>query len=183
MENRDTGDEEWVIKGFRVVTVFDISQTEGKPVPELAPDLKGDTCNGRRMYELLLDVSPVPVKFGDTGSAKGYYHLENREIVLNRNYSGDDLVATLLHEVIHAVVEEGKEKLIGQEEHQKAEIVAEGATYVVGQYFGFDTSVSSFGYVAGWAQGDVDKVIQLGNEIQKTATELIRRIEEVRDRI
>jgi len=180
VENEETGDEEWILKGFKVVTVFDIVQTEGEPLPELAPDLEGDTQNGRQLYEQLMLAAPVPIRFGETGSAKGYYHPENREIVLNDKWSGDDLTSTLLHEVIHSIVE--KEPPKDQADRQRAEIVAEGATYVVAQYFGLDTSLYSFGYVTGWAKGDVEKVIKLGNDIQKAAGELIRRVEDVRDK-
>jgi len=180
VENEDTGDEKWVLKGFRAVTVFDISQTEGEPLPELAPDLEGDTQNGRQLYNELMEAAPVPVKFGETGSAKGYYHPLNQEIVLSNNWSGDELTATLLHEVVHSIVEKDPPK--DQADRERAEIIDEGATYVVAQYFDVDTSPSSFGYVAGWAKGDVEKVIKLGSDIQKAAGELIRLVEDVRDK-
>lgn len=178
VENDDTGDEEWKVKGFKVVTVFDIAQTEGEPVPELARDLEGDTVHGRRLYNLLKQASPVPVQFGQTGPAKGYYHPVKREIVLSANQAGDELTSTLLHEVIHSIVE--KEPPKDKADRERAEIVAEGATYVVAQYFGLDTACFSFGYVAVWAKGDSEKLIKLGSDIQKAAAELIRRVEGAR---
>lgn len=175
--DEDTGEEKWILNGFKTVTVFDVSQTEGKPLPELAPDLQGDTQNGRQLYEQLMLAADVPVKFGETGSAKGYYHPVKREIVLSDNYSGDELTAILLHEIVHSIVEKDPPK--DKADRERAEIVAEGATYVVAQYFGMDTSSSSFGYVIGWAKGDIEKIIKLGSDIQKAAGELIRRVEDV----
>ncbi|SFR11558.1 Antirestriction protein ArdC [Desulfoscipio geothermicus DSM 3669] len=174
--NDDTGDEEWKIKGFKVVTVFDVAQTEGKPLPELARDLEGATVQGDRLYSLLKMASPVPIKFGQTGPAKGYYHPVKREIVLDAGQAGDDLTSTLLHEIIHAIVE--KEPPKDEADRERAEIIAEGATYVVAKYFDLDTSCFSFGYVSAWAKGDNEKLIKLGNDIQKAAAELISRVED-----
>lgn len=181
----ETGEEtgNTVIKGFKVVNVFDVSQTDGGPLPTLAEAEYGDTAAGRELFDRLTAVSPVPVQIGRIkGGADGYYSHAEGKIVLSDRLSGNELTAALIHEVCHALAfrlgEQKLHKKRGDEEYVKGEIVAEGAAFVVGRYFGVEMP-ASFDYVAVWAK-DPDKVIQYGTAVQKVAAELIDRLEKAR---
>lgn len=173
--DEETGEEKSVLAGFKVVTVFDVSQTDGKPLPSLAEELQGSTRAGEELYSRLLDIAPVPVKFlplPDEG-AKGYYNF--KEIVVSSRLRGDARTKTLLHEIVHAFVE--REPLKDEEDRARAEVVAESATYVVAQHFGLDTGSYSFGYVAAWGGQDPNVVLKMGEAIQKAAAVVIEALE------
>lgn len=182
-ENEETGETEEVSKltGFKVVNVFDISQTEGKPLPceELS---MGDTVRGQELFEVLIRVSPVPVHFESLPMrAKGAFSPDKGVITLSDKLSGDERAAVLLHELAHALafrLGEQKRSNFGDEEYIKGEVIAEGAAFVAGEYFGLEIP-SSFEYVAGWAK-DPEKVLRWGEAVQKVASELICLVEKAR---
>ncbi|MBE3573714.1 MAG: hypothetical protein IMW95_12350 [Moorella humiferrea] len=178
----ETGEEtgETIVKGFKVVNVFDVSQTDGKPLPTLAEAEYGDTAAGRELFDRLVAVSPVPVFVGRIGGgAGGHYSNNEGRIVLSENLTGNKLTAVLIHEICHALAfrmgEQKRHKSRKDEEYVKGEIVAEGAAYVVGRYFGIDMP-ASFEYVAAWAK-DPDRVIKYGTAVQKVAARLIDLVE------
>ncbi|MDA8335445.1 MAG: ArdC family protein [Peptococcaceae bacterium] len=176
-----TGEEtEKTITYFRVVTVFDVSQTEGSPLPgcdEGSAPVE-DTLAGEALYNRLLSVSPVPVRF-DECRGDGYYSIDRREIVLARNLDGDQRAGTLLHEVAHALAfqtgEQQRHRRRGDEEYVKGEVVAEGAAFVAASYFGIAVP-GSFDYVAGWAKRP-EVVIKWGDAVQRVAAKLIDLVE------
>ena len=146
--------------GFRTVTVFDISQTEGKPVPRLGvPQLAGDVAGYEALLAKLKAVSPVPVEMGalPPGTHGVYRHLE-QTITLSPGMGQLQTVKTLIHEIAHAKlhalpVADGV--IAGRHEKDRTtrEVEAESVAYVVCQYLGLDTSDYSFGYIAGWSRG------------------------------
>lgn len=154
-EKPNKGDEEErVLKGFRVVHVFDVSQTEGEELPKITNMLDGSMEGYADFMTALKKVSPVPIEFKKIeGSANGYYHLADKNIVIDTGMSDTMNVKTTIHEISHAILhnqDDGAEKDVDR--HTK-EVQAESVSYVVCQYYGIDTSDYSFGYVAGWSSG------------------------------
>ena len=174
---------EHVVSDFRVVRVFDISQTYGEPLPELAiPDLTGQVQNFPLFLQAVKELSPVPIRFGETeGEAKGYYSNKKKEIVVKEDMSESQTIKTLIHEIAHAKLHD-REVLeqMGEEKDQRTkEIEAESIAYTVCQYFGLDTSDYSFPYIAGWS--DNLKMWELRtfmDAIRRTAGEFIKELEE-----
>ena len=146
---------EYTIPRFRVTTVFDVSQTEGEPLPELeTPELLGSVENYEIFMQAIRDISPVPIRFDEIESgAKGYYSSVDKEIVIQESMSESQTMKTGIHEVTHAklhdrdIIEEMDEK----KDQMTREVEAESVAYTVCQYFGLDTSDYSFPYIAGWS--------------------------------
>ena len=174
---------EHVVSDFRVVRVFDISQTYGEPLTELAiPDLTGQVQNFPLFLQAVRELSPVPIRFGETeGEAKGYYSNKKKEIVVKEDMSESQTIKTLIHEIAHAKLHD-REVLeqMGEEKDQRTkEIEAESIAYTVCQYFGLDTSDYSFPYIAGWS--DNLKMWELRtfmDSVRRTAGEFIKELEE-----
>lgn len=170
---------------FKVVSVFDVSQTDGKEIPDIAVDeLTGSVENYTAFFEALKQESPVPVAFEDIPSgAKGYYHLEDRRIAIQENMSEIQTIKTTIHEVahakLHALDPDGKrdpEKMKGS---RTREVEAESVAYTVCQHYGIETSDYSFGYVAGWSSGKETKELKGSLEtIRSTAAEMIESLDE-----
>jgi len=167
--------------GFRAVYVFDVSQTEGDPLPE-APGF-GETIvlngNPGELYNRLLTVSPVPVSFkskAEIGRCLGYYSKKENNIVLADGLGAVDGTITLLHELAHYFAVQSEEHTSKYADRPKAEVIAEGAAYIAACYFGLDSSASSFGYIAEWGK-DIQKILAWGNAVQNTAGKLIDLVE------
>lgn len=172
------------LAGFRVVYVFDVSQTDGEPLPGEETRL-GNTMAGRELYERLVKAAAevkVSLTEDHTGSAKGYYNHAENKIVLSGNLEGDEKVAVLLHELAHALAfrlgEQRQAKNRKDTEYVKGEVIAEGAAYMAANYFGLDTGEVAFNYVASWAK-DAEKVLAWGDSVRKVAGELIGLVEKV----
>lgn len=174
---------EHVVSDFRVVRVFDVSQTYGEPLPEIAiPDLTEQVQNFPLFLQAVKELSPVPIRFGETeGEAKGYYSNKKKEIVVKADMSESQTIKTLVREIAHAKLHD-REVLeqAGEEKDQRTkEIEAESIAYTVCQYFGLDTSDYSFPYIAGWS--DNLKMWELRtfmDTIRRTSGEFIRELEE-----
>lgn len=182
-EKSNKGDEERVLKGFRVVHVFDISQTMGEELPTIAHELDG-TVEGYAEFMLALkQVSPVPIEFKKIeGSANGYYHLTDKNIVIDTGMSEIMNIKTAIHEISHGILHDkdnGAEKDVDR--HTK-EVQAESVSYVLCQYYGLDTSDYSFGYVAGWSSGrDLKELKASLDTIRQTANTIIKGIDQQLD--
>lgn len=174
---------EHVVSDFRVVRVFDVSQTYGEPLPEIAiPDLTEQVQNFPLFLQAVKELSPVLIRFGETGGeAKGYYSNKGKEIVVKEDMSESQTIKTLIHEIAHAKLHDREllEKA-GEEKGQRTkEIEAESIAYTVCQYFGLDTSDYSFPYIASWS--DNLKMWELRtfmDAIRRTAGEFIKELEE-----
>jgi antirestriction protein ArdC len=168
---------------FRVATVFDISQTEGKELPSLAVnELVGDVQGYERMFEILKEICPVPIGFEEIPSgAKGYFHTVENRIALQEGMSEIQTVKTLVHEMTHQKLH-SHEKEKPREERLSArskEVEAESVAYTVCQHFGIDTSEYSFGYIAGWSSDrETEELKESLGKIRNTASEMITEIEE-----
>ena len=166
---------------FKVATVFDVSQTEGKELPSLGvSELTGSAEHYAEFFTRLVDFSPVPVETEDfLGSAKGYFSHKEHRIVVRPGMSEVQTLKTLTHEIAHAMLHDPEQ--IGNEERKdrnEREVEAESVAYVVCQHFGIDTSDYSFGYVAGWSGGkELDELKASLDRIKNTAALIIKAIE------
>lgn len=174
---------EVTINAFKPVSTFDISQTEGEPVPTPGVDELTGSVEG---YETLLvaikEVVPVPITFEQIDSgAKGFYHLEENRIVVQVGMSEAQTVKTLLHEASHQALH-SKEAMDSSEEKKsknQKETEAESVACVVCQHYGIDTSDYSFPYVATWsADKEVPELKASLDTIRRTASALIVKIDE-----
>lgn len=170
-----------VIPFFKVGYVYDISQTEGQPLPEVTHRLKGDLDSDlKRLKEALLEVSPVPVAFQPVeGSANGFYSPTAGEIVVDSTLSEKQSLKTLIHETAHALLH-NPETASSQSTRETKEVEAESVAYVVCQYFGLDTSDYSFGYIAGWSSGKGTPELKASLEtIRETSNGIITKTEQI----
>ena len=174
---------EITIPAFRAVSVFDVAQTDGKPIPELAAkELLSDVEGYQDMIRAVEAISPVPIELEEiAGDSKGYYDREAKRIAVQENMSESQTLKTMIHEVAHSKLHS---KEVEQDEQMKKdrntkEVEAESIAYTVCQHFGIDTSDYSFGYIAGWSSGrDTKELRSSMDTIRRTASELITGIEE-----
>ncbi len=174
----ETEEVEHVIPRFRMVTVFDISQTYGEPLPELdTPELMGSVENFEIFMKAIEMMSPASMHYAQIeGDAKGYYSNNNKEIVLQEGMSEKQTMKTAVHEVTHAMCHDRNVmERLGEEKNQTTkEIEAESVAYTVCSYFHLDTSDYSFPYIAGWSSDMDRKELRNSMEfIRKTAGSLI----------
>lgn len=169
---------------FKVVSVFDVSQTDGKELPDIAVDeLSGSVENYAAFFEALKLESPVPVAFEEIpGGAKGYYHLEDRRIAIQEGMSEIQTVKTAIHEIahakLHAFTPKEKPTLEYCKDRHTKEVEAESVAYTVCQRYGLETSDYSFGYIAGWSSDKETKELKGSLEtIRSTAAEMIESID------
>ena len=173
---------EITIPAFRAVSVFDLSQTDGKPIPELtAKELLSDVEGYQDMIRAVEAISPVPIELEEiAGDSKGYYDREAKRIAVQENMSESQTLKTMIHEVAHSKLHS---KEVEQDEQMRKdrntkEVEAESVAYTVCQHFGIDTSDYSFGHIAGWSSGRDTKELRASMDtIRKTASELITGIE------
>lgn len=170
------------IPAFRVVTVFDYSQTDGKELPGLGvSELHGNVERYRDFMEALARVSPVPIRYeGMEGDRKGYFIDLNHPIAIKEGMGEAQTAKTGVHEVAHAKLhakEVEQETGIAKDRETK-EVEAESIAYTVCQHFGIDTSDYSFGYIAGWSSGkEMPELKSSLDTIRRTSSELIKGIE------
>ena len=181
-----TEEKEITIPAFKVVSVFDVSQTEGREIPDIAVNmLTGDVEHYKEVFAALEKTSPVPVGFEKIeGGAHGYYHLEDKRIALDEGMSELQTLKTLIHEIAHAKLHDidlnaPLEDLENRPDRRTREVQAESIAYTVCQHYGLDTSDYSFGYVAGWSAGrELAELKSSLETIRSTAAETINSIDE-----
>lgn len=177
--------QEVQVPAFKVVSVFDVSQTEGEPLPSLAVDeLAGSVEDYQDFFKALEQTSPVPVAFEDIpGSSHGYYHLTEKRIAVQEGMSELQTLKTAIHEIAHAKLhaidpEAPATEQANRPDSRTREVQAESVAYAVCAHYGLDTSDYSFGYVAGWSSGRELKELKASLEtIRATAHELITTID------
>ncbi|MBR5089992.1 MAG: DUF3849 domain-containing protein [Ruminiclostridium sp.] len=169
---------------FKPVTVFDVSQTDGKPLPDIGVDeLNGDIKDFDKLMNVLREVSPVPIKFAPISTdAKGFYDPTAKSITIKEGMSDVQTVKTAIHEITHAKLHD-LDNVKAQGEKPKdlntKEVEAESVAFAVCQHFGIDTSDYSFGYVASWSKAKDTPELKASLEtIHDTAAELITAISE-----
>ena len=181
-----TEEKEITIPAYKVVSVFDVSQTEGKELPDIAVDeLTGDVDRYKDFFAALEKTSPVPIAFENIeGGSHGYYHLEDKRIAINEGMSELQTLKTAIHEIAHAKLHDidlnaPKDEQQPHIDRRTREVEAESVAYTVCQHYGLDTSDYSFGYVAGWSSGrELSELKSSLETIRSAAAEIINSIDE-----
>ena len=177
--------QETQVPAFKIVSVFDVSQTEGEPLPSIGVDeLAGNVEQYEDFFKALEQTSPVPMAFEDIpGGSHGYYHLTEKRIAIQENMSELQTLKTAIHEIAHAKLhaidpDAPVTKQADRPDSRTREVQAESVAYAVCQHYELDTSDYSFGYVAGWSSGKDLKELKASLEtIRATAHELITTID------
>ena len=180
-----TEEKEITIPAYKVVSVFDVSQTEGKEIPSIGVDeLTGDVSQYEDFFTALKKASPVPIALEHIeGSAHGYYHLAEKRIAIDDNMSELQTLKTAIHEIAHAKLHDidlnaPKEEKENHPNQRTREVEAESVAYTVCRHYGLDTSDYSFGYVAGWSSGkELSELKGSLETIRLAASELIDSID------
>ena len=175
---------------FKVVSVFDVSQTAGKPLPQLAADLSGNVQQYEVFMEALRRASPVPMEIKPVArDTDGFFSAKAQSITIRAGMSEVQTVCAAVHEIAHAklhdyehmteLADDGETILVpGEKSRNTEEVEAESISYAVCQYYGIETGENSFGYIATWSQGKELKELRASLEtINKTASELITDID------
>ena len=189
--NTITEEKEVTIPMYKIVNVFDVSQTDGRPLPQLATTLTGDVAQYEVFLEALRRTSPVPIAIQPIADdTDGFFNLDTQSITLREGMSQVQTICAGVHEIAHAklhnyekmteLADDGKTVLSPDEKDRNTEEVeAESISYAVCQYFGIETADNSFGYIATWSKGKELKELRNSLEtINKTSSELITSIEE-----
>ena len=170
---------------FKVVSVFDVSQTDGKELPDImVGELTGSVEQYEDFWRILKEISPVPVGLENIeGGAHGYYHLTEKRIAIDDGMSEMQTIKTLIHEIAHAKLHaiDPDEKVSPEEKKDRhtKEVEAEAVAYTVCQRYGLETSDYSFGYIAGWSSDKETKELKGSLEtIRSTAADMIESIDE-----
>jgi len=183
--NSDGEEEDKQILLFKVVNVFDVSQTDGKelPLPEAGKAL-GSSTVGEVLWSRLIDVCPVPWRLARLSpGVHGCYHPRDQRIEISEALTVDHRAKTMAHEIAHHLamtsgLDTAVDRLFGgQDAYARGEVIAEGAAFVFCSYFGLDTAGYSFDYVANWSRHDPEAVLKWGEAVQKVAVKLIELVE------
>ena len=175
---------------FRPVKVFDVSQTDGKPLPELASTLSGSVQNYEAFMEALRRSAPVPLSV-ESMAAKldGYFSPDQQRIAIREGMSEVQTVSAAVHEIAHSKLHNyakaqeeaaraGDKEPPKKKDRNTEEVEAESISYAVCQYYGIQTGENSFGYIATWSQGKELPELRASLEtINKAAGELIADID------
>ena len=181
-------EKEIQIPMFRVVSVFDVSQTAGKPLPQLASDLSGNVQNYDAFLEAIKRSSSVPITFEPISNADGYFSLDEQKIVIRDGMSEVQTVSALLHELAHSKLHNRTKDDKVQTDEQDAdktkldrnteEVQAESISFAVCAYYGIKTEENSFGYIASWSNGKELSELKASLEtINKTSSAMITDID------
>lgn len=184
-------EKEVEIPRFRPVTVFDVSQTQGKPLPRLASDLHGDVTQYEAFMEALGRSSPVPVGFEQMEGMDGYFSPDQQRVAIREGMSQVQTVSAAVHEITHAKLhnyEKARLESARTDETKEPpkpkdsateEVEAESVSYAVCQYYGIETGENSFGYIASWSSGKELPELRASLEtISRTASAFINDIDQ-----
>lgn len=160
---------------FRPVSVFDVSQTEGKPLPQIISELAGDVSRYEQLLDAARQAAPYPIEIRAVeGSAKGWCNFTQEKIIIKEGMSEAQTLKTAFHETAHARIHAGDT----DKSREQKEVEAESIAYVVCNHFGLDTSDYSFGYVATWAgRQNINLLKQSMQTISQTAKAIITDVE------
>lgn len=179
----DENGNEQTYTSFKLVPVFDVSQTSGKELTKAIYELEGSYEDYGNLYKSAREVSEangVPISFSeDTQGAKGYYTRTTNEIVIKKGLSEQQTLKTIFHEMAHSELHTVDRLLENPLSKSTRELQAESVAFVVSSHYGLDTSEYSFGYLASWSQdpeglSDLEAQIKI---VQKEANNLISKID------
>lgn len=161
-------------QSFKIVTVFDVSQTSGKPLPELVSELKANIDKADEFEIAIRKIAACPIITKSISSAaKGYYSPRENIIVIREGMSSLQTIKTMVHELVHSRLH-GKDRT-QKKDHSTMEVEAESVAFIVLQFLGIDTSDYSFAYLASWSESQELKELSSSlSVIQKESDELIK---------
>lgn len=166
---------------FKVVSTFDVSQTDGKEIPSMGVnELVGNIEGFSSIMKALEEVCPVPISFENIeGDAKGYYHRAENRIAIQDEMSEVQTVKTTIHEMVHQKLHTAiGADIVERKSRNSKEVEAESVAYVICQHYGINTSDYSFGYVAGWSEGKEIPELKASLEtIRNTAADMIAELD------
>ena len=176
---------------YKVVSVFDVSQTEGKPLPELAEKLTGNVQEYEAFMEALKRSAPVPIRIEPMGAdMDGYFSASEQRIAIREGMSQVQTVSAVVHEIAHsklhnyqkeqeqAALENEAAPPVARKSRETEEIEAESISYAVCAYYGVETGANSFGYLASWSKDKELSALRESLEtINKTSSGLISDID------
>lgn len=170
------------VKGFYLASVYDVSQTEGEPIPKPIYELEENINNPRKFdwyIKAITELSPVPIQFSEIeGTAKGFFVPAEKQITIRPGMSQSQTIKTMLHEVTHSILHDNDVPAFGSSEYARQEIEAESVAYMVANSLGIETQDYSFGYLASWTDlglslENLEKSLDLiCNQAQKMMGEL-----------
>ncbi len=174
-EDEITGEEDSKLVGFIGVPVFDISQTEGDPLPidSVKLKLEGDSLEAMKIFtwtKRLAVLNGCIIRIGYADGANGYYAPGSHSIMIDSKLSPNHMAKTAVHELVHSRLHR---YAVNKTTEEERESVAEGVAFIVCTYLGLDTSDYSFEYVRGWSSDDGKSLLKYGEIIQKTANKMI----------
>ncbi len=151
---------------YKVVPVFDISQTDGEDLPTICKTLTADVHDFDQIKGKLEKVANIPVKYGETGGVNGYYDRMNNMIMVQEGMPEAQTIKTLIHEIAHSILHNDAFCDIPK---PVKEMQAESVAYMVCKQIGIDTEDYSFEYVASWAHEDMDTLMEQMEIVKQTA--------------
>lgn len=177
---------EVLMPAFKVVNVFDVSQTDGKPLPSLgANELTGDVAQYDTFFEALKRTCPVPIQFEQIkGGAKGYFHTTEHRIAIQEGMSQIQTIKTAIHEMTHQALHSvdpvaGLDPNASKLTRNAMETEAEAVAFTVCSHYGIDTGDYSFPYLVGYSSGKSTPELKASlDKIRRTASEMITSIDE-----
>lgn len=171
--------KEVLVPAYKIANVFDISQTDGEPLPEIATELKGTVENYKALWKSIEKVSPVPIKFKEIeGATKGYYNWGEKIIVIRKGMSDEQSIKTAVHELGHAMLH-NPDIMKEKKNREQKEVEAESIAFTVCEHYGIDTSEYSFGYIAGWSVGkELNELKESMNLIREVSADIINKIDQ-----
>ncbi len=174
---------EKIMPGYRVTSVFDISQTTGPEIPKICKTLNASVEGFSELQDAISHYSAVPIEFTRIdGPANGYYNNETKVITVKEGMSEAQTVKTSIHEVAHSLLHDKDTGLEEAVDLRTKEVEAESVAYTVCKHYGIDTSDYSFGYIAGWSSGKDIKELKASLEtIRQTANDMICGIDKYLD--
>lgn len=178
--------ETFTIPAFKPVTVFDVSQTEGEPLPELAKTLNGEVDHYQDFLEALTRASASPIGFKELPSnLDGFFHLKEKTITIREGMSEQQTVCAIIHEITHSRLhDKSAEAPEERKDNRTMEVEAESVAFAVCAYYGIETGENSFGYIASWSKDkDLPELKKSLETISKTASGLISDIDAARSEI
>ena len=171
----DDGTEDVIYSSFKAVSVFDISQTEGEPVPTICNQLSGTVEDFEKYWNKVVAFSPVPVSI-EPIPANGCFDKSTNRILVNEGLDEAQRLKTLIHEVAHSLLHgnDGQEK---EADRSTREVQAKSISFMVCNGIGLDTSDYSFGYIAGWSKNkDLNELKNSMDVIMNTSDRILKAV-------
>lgn len=174
VENENTNEKVFILKCFRLASVFDLSQTDGDDdkLPALITGLKGELQEDT-VYTQLLTLIDIPVAEVDSIKGNGCYNIDSQSIQIKSTISSTQKVKTLVHEYAHHL---HHIQHFNNESYDIGEVIAESTAFIVCNHLGIDSSDYSFGYIKGWGE-NVDTVKAVGHKSQAIAKHIIEKLQ------